>query len=150
NTTWGGRNPGDYRITATDANGCTVSEIITVDSLNPIADFTINSAQLNGDHKGTADVDVVFTNTSLYFANPNNPDADTTFFWILDNPDAGWQITHDYNEQFDTVYKARGTSYDIEVCLVAINKNGCTDTACKILTIFEPIAFDGVNIFSPN
>lgn len=150
NTTWGGRNPGDYRITATDANGCQVSQIITVDSLNPIADFTVNSAQLNTDLKGTANVDVVFTNTSLYFANPNNPLADPVFFWILDNPNAGWQITHDFDEQYDTTYMARGTSYTVDVCLVASNKNGCTDTACKVITVFEPIAFDGVNIFSPN
>ena len=150
NTTWGGRNPGDYRITATDANGCVVTEIITVDSLNPIADFTVDSDQLNFDLKGTATVDAIFTNTSLYFANPNNPLADTTFFWILDNPGAGWVITHDYNEQFDTSYLPKGVSYEVEVCLVAINKNGCTDTACKIITVFEPIAFDGVNILSPN
>ena len=150
NTTWGGRNHGDYRITATDANGCVVTEIITVDSLNPIADFTVDSDQLNFDLKGTATVDAIFTNTSLYFANPNNPLADTTFFWILDNPGAGWVITHDYNEQFDTSYLPKGVSYEVEVCLVAINKNGCTDTACKIITVFEPIAFDGVNIFSPN
>ncbi len=150
NTTWGGRNPGDYRITATDANGCIVTEIITVDSLNPIADFTVNSAQLNFDNKGTADVDVVFTNTSLYFSNPNDPLADTTFFWNLDSPNADWEITHDYSEQFDTIYGARGVSYVVEVCLVAMNKNGCTDTACKLITVFEPIKFDGVNIFSPN
>jgi gliding motility-associated-like protein len=30
-------------------------------------------------------------------------------------------------------------------CFFALNKNGCTDTTCKILAIFEPI-----NIFSHN
>ena len=150
NTTWGGRNPGDYIITATDANGCIITETITVDSLNPIAAFTVDSDQLNEDCKGTADVDVEFTNTSLYFSNPNNPLADPRFFWNLDSPQGDWYITDDYDEKLDTVYEAKGVSYEMEVCLVAQNKNGCTDTACKIITIFEPIAFDGVNIFSPD
>ncbi len=150
NTTWGGRNPGDYRITATDENGCIITEIITVDSLNPIASFTVDSDQLNDDCKGTADVDVAFTNTSLYYANPNNPLADPRFFWNINSPSGNWYITDDVNEIIDSIYLERGVTYDIEICLVAMNKNGCTDTACKIMTVFEPIAFTGVNIFSPN
>ena len=31
-----------------------------------------------------------------------------------------------------------------------INKNGCRDTACKIITIYEPLITVGVNIFTPN
>lgn len=150
NTTWGGRNPGDYRITATDANGCVITQIITVDSLNPIANFEVTSAQLNFDLKGTAPVEVVFTNTSQYFANPLDPLADTTFFWSMDSPTTDWYISHDFFETLDTVYQARGDSYTIDVCLIAFNKNGCSDTTCKVITVFEPIAFDGVNIFSPN
>jgi gliding motility-associated-like protein len=150
NTTWGGRNPGDYIITATDANGCVVTETITVDSLNPIAAFTVDSDQLNADCKGTADVDVEFTNTSLYFSNPNDPEADPRFFWNLDSPQDDWYITGDYDEKVDTVYEARGVSYLIEVCLVAQNKNGCTDTACKLIEVFEPYVFVPVNIFTPN
>ena len=38
----------------------------------------------------------------------------------------------------------------MDVCLIALNKNNCSDTACKILTIYEPIKFSDVNIFSPN
>ena len=34
NTTWGGLNPGNYRITVTDGNGCELSREIIVDSLN--------------------------------------------------------------------------------------------------------------------
>ncbi|MFT5822272.1 MAG: gliding motility-associated-like protein [Crocinitomix sp.] len=150
NTTWGGRNPGDYTITATDANGCIISQTITVDSLNPIAAFTVNSDQLNEDCKGTGPVDVEFTNTSLYFANPNNPLADPRFFWNLDSPQGDWYITGDYDEKVDTIYGIKGVSYIMEVCLVAQNKNGCTDTACKIIEIFEPYVFVPVNIFTPN
>lgn len=152
NTTWGGRNPGDYRLTVTDDNGCTKSITLTVDSLNPIADFTVESAQLNEDLKGTAPVEVVFTNASLYYYNVNDPSADPRFFWDLDHiyGENDWYITNDYSETRDTTYEARGDSYTIDVCLIAVNQNGCKDTACKELTIFEPIALTNVNIFSPN
>lgn len=149
-TTWGGRNPGDYIITATDNNGCVITRTITVDSLNPIADFDVISDQLNADLKGTAPVEVSFENKSLYFANPLNPLADTTFFWSLDTPGSGWYLSHNYFEIMDTTYEARGESYLVDVCLVAQNKNGCSDTTCKIIEVFEPIRFVDVNTFSPN
>ncbi|MFT5822944.1 MAG: gliding motility-associated-like protein [Crocinitomix sp.] len=150
NSTWGGLNPGNYELTATDANGCVLTQALFLDSLNPIASFTVNSDQLNEDCQGTATVEVEFINTSINFANPNNPGADTTFFWNLDNPIADWQVSHDISEIFDTVYTPRGATYYVNVCLVVLNKNGCTDTACKVITIYEPIVFDPVNIFSPN
>ena len=123
---------------------------MVLDSLNPIAAFTINSDQLNGDYQGTAPVEVSFTNNSENFANPNNPDADTVFFWNLDKLSADWKISHDYFEIVDTTYLARGQTYTVDVCLVALNKNGCTDTACKSITIYEPTVFENINIFTPN
>ncbi len=150
NTTWGGLNPGEYIITATDDNNCKLSDTIVVDSLNPIAAFTVDSDQLNADCKGTANVEVEFTNTSENYANPKNPLADPRFFWNLDTPNADWYITDDVNEKMDTTYGERETSYEIDVCLVAQNKNGCKDTTCKKLTIFAPIDLEPVNIFSPD
>ena len=150
NTTWGGRNPGNYELTVTDANGCVVNTTVFLDSINPQAIFSVNSAQLNADYQGTAPVEVEFINESINFAQADDPLSDTTFFWSLDNPNAGWSITHDYFEIKDTTYLARGQSYQVEVCLIALNKNNCSDTACKILTIYEPIKFSDVNIFSPN
>ncbi|WP_070137602.1 choice-of-anchor L domain-containing protein [Crocinitomix algicola] len=148
--TWGGRNPGDYVVVIEDGNGCILTDTVKVDSLNPIADFTINSDQLNNDLKGTAPVDVTFTNTSLYFANPKNPLADTTFQWNLDSPFNDWFFSYDYFETFDTTYEARGESYLVDVCLIAQNKNGCADTTCKTIEIFEPIKITPVNVFSPD
>jgi len=150
NTTWGGLNPANYLFTATDGNGCVKTGQVFLDSLNPIASFNVLSDQLNADLQGTAPVEVVFENTSENFANPNNPLADTTFFWNLNKPIAAWEFSDDYFETFDTTYGPLGQTYEAEVCLVAINKNGCTDTACKIITIYEPIAFANINIFSPN
>lgn len=150
NTTWGGLNPGNYEFHVVDNNGCSLTASIFLDSLNPIAAFTIVSDQLNADYKGTANVEAFFENNSLNFSNDGDPFADTTFFWNLNTPGGNWIITHDYFEIMDTVYGPRSQSYEIEVCLVAMNKNGCTDTACKIITIFSPYEFEPVNIFSPN
>lgn len=150
NSTWGGLNPGNYELTATDANGCVLTQTLFLDSLNPVADFTVISDQLNADCQGTATVNASFVNNSLYYANPNSSDTDTTFFWSLNTPQSGWVISHDINEIMDTVYTAQGETYFVDVCLVAINKNGCVDTTCKQLTIYEPISFTPTNIFTPN
>lgn len=153
NTTWGGLNPGDYYILVQDGVGCLLTDTVTLDSLNPIADFDVDSPQFltPGLYEGTAEVCIDFTNISQNYANPNNPNADTTFFWNLNfdplNYGTGWQISHDVNETFDTCFVSAG---EFEVCLVAINKNGCTDTVCKTMIIYDPLQFTPVNIFTPN
>ncbi len=146
NTTWGGLNSGWYIITVTDDNGCILTQNIYVDSLNPIAEFDMTSPQFESEWAGTAVMDIHFINQSLYFANPNDPLADTTFFWNFDDQ-AGWIITHDYYETYDRSYTESGT---YEICLVAQNKNGCTDTTCKELIVYDPIKFEPVNVFTPN
>jgi gliding motility-associated-like protein len=149
NTTWGGLNPGTYIVTATDDNGCTINATIVLDSLSPIANFDAISAQWDppGSLQGTAVVDVHFVNQSLYYANPNDPNADTTFFWNFNTPTAPWTISHDIAETFDTSYAIGGT---YQVCLVALNKNGCSDTLCKDLIIFDELVFVPINVFSPD
>lgn len=146
-STWGGLNPGTYEMVATDENGCELIQTIVVDSLNPIADFTASSNQLETDCFAIVPVDVTYTNQSLFFANPNDPFADTTFFFNPDNPNAEWTISHDLYETYDFSYTESG---DYEVCMVAINKNGCSDTACKIIVICDPFIFEPVNIFTPD
>lgn len=147
-TTWGGLNPGTYEIQVIDGNGCILTEIIQLDSLSPIADFTPSSAQFltPGVCEGTAVVDVHFVNNSLYFANPNNPNSDTTFFWNFNYDNTSWIISHDVNETFDTSYTTGGV---YTVCLVALNKNGCSDTTCKDIVVFDPLQFTPVNVFTP-
>ncbi|MEZ4922771.1 MAG: choice-of-anchor L domain-containing protein [Crocinitomicaceae bacterium] len=153
NTTWGGLNPGQYSILIYDSYGCQLSDTITLDSLNPVAEFNVFSDEFDDPnvYEGTAVVCIDFTNMSQYYANPNNPQADTTFFWNLSfdpaNIGEGWQVTHDYNEVFDTCFTSSG---EYEVCLVAINKNGCTDTTCKTMIIYDPLLFTPVNVFTPN
>lgn len=147
NTTWGGLNPGTYEIVVTDANGCILTQQIELDSLNPIAEFSMTSPQFEGDFYGTACMDIHFINESENFANPNNPFADTTFWWNFESPNGGWILSKDLNETFDTTYCVAGT---YEICLVAQNKNGCVDTTCKELIVYDQITFEGVNVFTPN
>jgi gliding motility-associated-like protein len=146
NTTWGGQNPGLFQMTVTDDLGCTLVQTIQIDSVNPIADFTVISAELDANLEGTAPVNVNLVNQSQYFANPNNPQADTTFFWNLNHDNVAWYISHDWYEELDTVY----TGEEIyEICLVAINKNGCTDTTCKDIIVHEVPDMVPPNIFTP-
>ena len=146
NSTWGSLDPGVYRIVVTDANGCVLTETIQLDSVSPIAAFTVNSDQLDENCEGTELVLANFVNQSEYFANPNNPIADTTFFWNLNHTSSAWTISHDYFEVMDTSYVGEAI---YEVCLVARNKNGCTDTTCKKLIVHVQPEFVAPNIFSP-
>ncbi|MBK6950663.1 MAG: gliding motility-associated C-terminal domain-containing protein [Crocinitomicaceae bacterium] len=145
NTTWGGLNPGSYQMTVTDNVGCEMVQTIQLDSVSPIADFEVISAQLDANLAGTAIVCAEFDNNSQFFANINDPNADTTFFWEL-GYNLSWQISHDVEEKFDTCYYSEA---QYEVCLVAINKNGCSDTACKILTIYDYPVLVAPNVFTP-
>jgi gliding motility-associated-like protein len=147
NTTWGGLNPGTYEVVITDENGCTLTRQVEMDSLNPIADFDMTSPQFTSDYEGTAVVDVTFINQSLYYANPYDPNADTTFFWNFGFDDEPWHLSHDVTELFDTSYVSGGTYM---VCLIVINKNACSDTLCKPVIIFDPLLFTPINIFSPD
>lgn len=144
-TTWGGQNPGLYQMTVTDDVGCTLVQTVELDSVSPIASFNVISAQLDGNLEGTAVVCADFENTSQYFANPNNPNADTTFFWEL-GYNLPWQVTHDYFEVFDTCYYEENV---FEICLVAINKNGCTDTACQTIIVHDQPFLNPPNVFTP-
>ena len=147
NSTWGGLNPGNYQIAITDDNGCVLTDVITVDSLNPVADFNLSSPEFSSDYVGNAIVNVHFENQSTNFSNPNDPNSDTTFFWNFGMAGASWILSHDVFETFDQTYTTGGT-YD--VCLVAYNNNGCTDTMCIPIIIYDPLLFVPINIFSPD
>ncbi|MEZ4922087.1 MAG: gliding motility-associated C-terminal domain-containing protein [Crocinitomicaceae bacterium] len=148
NTTWAPLNPGSYQISVTDANGCLLTQVVELDSLNPIADFDAISSSFADPsiYEGTEPVTVTFENHSLYYANPNNPQADTTFYWNLNHDFVTWFVSHNVNEVIDTTYT--GEEF-YEVCLVAINKNGCTDTLCKDIMVHAIPLFETPNIFTP-
>jgi gliding motility-associated-like protein len=95
---------------------------------------------------GNAPLEVHFENQSMYFANPNNPNADTTFFWNFDFDTAPWIISHDLDEVYDTTY----TSGTYTICLTALNKNGCSDTLCQEIIVYDGVELLPPNIFTPN
>jgi gliding motility-associated-like protein len=117
--------------------------------LNPIADFSITSPDFTTDYEGTAPVNAHFINLSQNYDNPNSPSGLPTFFWNFDNQQdgTGWILTHEVTDEFDTTYTV-GDEY--LVCLVAINKNGCTDTLCKTVVVYDPLLFVAVNVFTPD
>lgn len=152
-TTWSALNPGNYKFTAKDQNNCIVSSVILLDSLNPIAAFTPVSIGFEGpgEFEGTEELEVEFENQSLYFANPNNPLADTTFKWnLFTNQDPGgsgnWFFSFNYDEKIDTSYFDEIT---YEVCLVAKNFNGCADTLCKEIVVHDFPELEVPNVFTP-
>jgi gliding motility-associated-like protein len=146
NTTWGARNPGLYQVTVTDAKNCTMVEQIMLDSVNPEAIFTAESPDFTSPLEGTAPVHVTFTNQSLYFANPLNPLADTTFFWNLDTVGGSWFISHDIEDVIDTTYYGEEI---YTVCLVAVNKNDCKDTSCIEIIVHDQPLMGTPNVFTP-
>jgi hypothetical protein len=141
NATWGGLNPGMYQITVTDGVGDIITETIEVDSVNPTASFDIVSAGLSPtgeNYEGAAPVEVTFLNTSEGFANPVNPLSDTTFFFRR-NQFQAWQIYHTFPaiETYEYVYGGVN-----DVTLVAINRNGCADTATTKIFLTGSLEID--------
>ena len=118
-----------------------------MDSLNPIAAFTATIDQVPTDCDAVVPVEINFTNQSQNYANPNSPNPDTLFNWNFNHPYNNWVISQDVNEEYDIMYTQSG---DYEVCLIAFNKNGCTDTTCQILKLCDDLVFEPVNIFSPD
>jgi len=151
NTTWGGLNPGDYEMVVTDGNGCILTQIVSLDSVNPTAILDITSQNFvpSGSNQGTAPVCIEVQNNSEWFANPLNPIADTSFWLSMDYPTVPWQLykDDDFFLTFDTCYN-EGGQYD--VCLKIQNKNGCEDSICHLITVFTPFVITPPNVFTPN
>lgn len=133
-----GLNPGLYVLEVID----TITpeyfiDSIQLDSVNPIADFTVNSTGLidlgNDEYLGHISVDVEFGNISENFAIPNFAPSDTIFNWTFNtNNPIGWFFKYDLGSVSHTYGPG-----EYEVGLVAENHNGCIDTAFAIITVEE-------------
>lgn len=145
NTTWGGLNVGDYKIVATDSIGCSISEIVKVDSINPDANFEVELIDIDTTSAGYYSAEIILTNTSDDLLNIAWPDPfeEPYYFWKAE-ADTNWTAKH-FWETYSTAVSTPGF---YEVCLVATNKNFCTDTICKSITI-SPAVFeeDSVNLY---
>lgn len=142
NTTWGGLNPGLYEILVTDQMGCVLVDTIEVDSINPLADFSVDMNLLSnsGPPFNMVIVSVVVHNTSTGAPPYPGPFAEDTIYWKLGNtasyvptPDIdGYQLSQFYGPSVQ------------EICLAIANKNGCVDTICKLIEINESAGIDEI------
>lgn len=106
--------PGNYTVTAIDANGCSVSsEAYTVTSTAMIvAAFTANPTS------GETPLTVNFTNNSMNATN---------YLWTFGTGDSSTLSDPTYT------YMPLGT---FTVCLMADNGGNCADTACSTIDVF--------------
>lgn len=139
-TTLGGLNPGEYQIKVTDNIGCVITAIIKVDSVIPIADFTISSVDLDTNWMGINSAEVTILNTSQNWGScwgcaiNTFPLVDSIHFMQVDG--GQWEFMS--LEQQESVVFFDDIGYH-QVCVAVTNNNQCTDTICKTVTITLPV-----------
>ncbi|MFK8037751.1 MAG: choice-of-anchor L domain-containing protein [Crocinitomicaceae bacterium] len=148
---WAPLNPGDYKISVMDNNNCLVTEFVTLDSTNVVANFVVTSDDFEGPgaFEGTEPVNIKLQNSSTGFSDVTNPQSDTVFSWNYDakNSSGGnWFFSYDYNERLDTTYMGEAI---YQVCLVAKNYNDCSDTQCVDITVHRQPELLLPNVFTP-
>ncbi len=122
----------DISISVTTINGCTsdstYSDLICVNP-NPIAHFDFLPAQPT-----TSNQVVEFHNLS---------EGETSYLWTFANEGNSSEEnpTFEFNATVETTY---------EVCLEVTSNQGCTDTTCQEITIFEELVFYVPNVFTPD
>lgn len=136
-TTWGGLNVGCYEITVTDMVGTIAKDTVCLDSINPVAEFLVVSPELDSvgwAYLGEAPASVSFQTVGIPMASP--PFFDTSFIfrpqgfepWVAYEDEVGEFTTYEY--LYGGVYTAT---------MIAINKNGCTDTAHAAISLTGPL-----------
>ncbi len=145
--------PGQIVLTITDANNCVYADTVLLDSINPIADFIIESDEFlfPTEYEGTELLSVKITNQSINFAQADNPLSDTIFQWNLfhnelPTSNQNWFFSYDLNEKVDTTYEGEQI---YEVCLIAKNYNDCVDTTCKNVIVHAYPVLETPNVFTP-
>lgn len=145
NTVVGGVNPGEYHVKVTDDAGCIITGIVKVDSINPAADFEVELINIDTTLAGYYSAEIILTNTSDDLLNVAWPDPfDEPYYFWKSESDTNWTPKH-FWETYSTIVNTPGF---YEICLVATNKNFCTDTLCKSITISPPVfEEDSVNLY---
>lgn len=146
NTTWGGLNIGLYKIIATDSIGCTISETVKLDSINPHANFGIENIVLDDSDPLNNFATVTLKNLCDEWAN--GPIAfpefsEPYYHWNL-NLDTTWTALEGWQKyEFEISDPGFYT-----VCIATQNMNGCVDTACHSISISPPVfEEDSVNVY---
>jgi len=127
--------PGTYtvRLTATDPNTCNITDDTTANITvvdNPVADFTVSPVP-------------AVENSPAIFTNLSSADA-VSFKWLFGDGDS---LLTTSRAPVSHQYVATGT---YNVCLIAFNSNGCSDTICKPADALILALVDLPNAFTPN
>jgi gliding motility-associated-like protein len=123
--------PGEYTVMMQDANGCTSYGVAVIGSPMPVeAAFLFNPDTLFIDEP-TADL----INTSSSNA--------TTFLWDFGTGNTSTETSPSYSFP-----GGLGATYT--VCLTAMDANGCTDSVCASIQVFDLLLVHVANAFTPN
>lgn len=137
-------NPGEYQIKVTDDLGCVITAIVKVDSINPIANFELESITIDTTlSEYSAEIILINTSNDSINNNSPNPFDEPYYFWKGGN-ETDWSEKH-FLETYSTTINTPGFH---EICLIAVNKNFCKDTLCQSITVSPPVfEADSVNVY---
>ena len=124
-------------------DGTIARDTVCVDSINPIAEFLVVSAELDSlewAYVGEASVDVSFQTVGVSPASP--PFFDTTFIFRPQGFEP-WLAYEDEVGEFTTYNFDYGGDYT--ATMIAINHNGCTDTAHARIYLTGPVGLNDAN-----
>jgi len=137
------RAPGKYYLKVTDEVGEQAIDSIVVDSINPIANFELesNDFYITEPNEAYDKAAVKIKNLAPpAFLQPPNID-DTLFFWTIKNNmnEIVRYYTQRPDEGIDTTFNHLGLH---EICLVNRNYNHCKDTLCKEISVVSSMIND--------
>ncbi len=143
NTTVNIKGPGKYFLNVTDANNNSIIDSITVlDSINPISNFEINSADLYSliplqTFDGTK-INLINTSPGIDNFFPPIISKDTTYIWTISSilGDNQYICTPKNTKEIDISIDEIGMH---EICLIRRNNNNCRDTLCKEIALLSPL-----------
>ncbi len=129
--TFSGLCPGAFTVWMQDANGCTASAPATIGTPLPVtAGFFF-------------DPDTLFIDEPIAtFINTSSSNA-TSFIW-----DFGTGASS--TEEFPTYSFPGGLGATYTVCLTAMDANGCADSICAPIQVFDLLLVHVPNAFTPN
>lgn len=138
NTTWGGLNIGCYEIKVTDMDGAIARDTVCLDSINPVAEFLVVSAELESmewAYVGDAPVNVSFHTAAA-------PVGINTFLFRPQGFEL-FEVYEDEIGEFTTYNYIYGG--DFTATMIAINNNGCTDTSHARIYLSGPLEINESN-----